>query len=362
VLGNALYSQIAVHAQYGGVFPKLAKREHAKNLPHILKQALEEAGMWKIGAKRDADWNAIAEILKKEDNLGKDLKALLENIENPAIDIIAVTAGPGLEPALWVGVSFAKALEKLWGVPAIPVNHMEGHIFSILTSNEKLIKFPALALLISGGHTELVKMEGFGQYEVIGKTVDDAVGEAYDKTARMLGFPYPGGPEISKLSQYARENSLPQKAKFPRPMLHSGNLDFSFAGLKTAVLYYLRDHFGFGSEHAKEPTQDEKADIAREADDAIAEVLSEKTKMALAETGAKTLIVAGGVIADKRLRGIFKDFEAEYPGLSVDIPERKMTTDNAVMIACAAYIRLCIDPKLTTYPQHIAANGNLSLD
>jgi N6-L-threonylcarbamoyladenine synthase len=273
--------------------------------------------------------------------------------------VISVTSGPGLAPALWVGVSCAEALSKLWDIPSIPVNHMEGHIVSVLMENSDIrpVEFPAIALLISGGHTELVKIENWGKYEILGETVDDAVGEAFDKTARLLGLPYPGGPEISRLAEIAREKMAPKKAKFPRPMIHSDNLNFSFSGLKTAVLYYIRDNF-----NENNPIQDiDKIDIAREFEDSVVEVLIEKTKKALDDTNSKTLIVAGGVIANKKIRSTFMKLEDEYDGLIVKIPINSLATDNALMIACATYFNVTLYPEKLSNPQKIAANGNLRL-
>ncbi|MEK9185413.1 MAG: hypothetical protein AAB863_01430, partial [Patescibacteria group bacterium] len=248
VLGSALASQAKLHDKYGGVYPNLAKREHIRNLPAVLIEALRKA------------------------NLISNLEFPISN--NPDIDAIAVTVGPGLEPALWTGINFAQDLSREWGVPLIPTNHMEGHIASVLLSKtdenpkfeapnnkprtkasfirgrriqnsnietQNKIKFPAIALLISGGHTELVYLKSWQEKEIIGETKDDAVGEAFDKVARMLGLPYPGGPEISMLAEDARSKNLHLETKFPRPMIHSGDLNFSFSGLKTAVLYYLRD-------------------------------------------------------------------------------------------------------------------------
>lgn len=366
VLANALYSQIDIHKEYGGVFPMLAKREHAKNLTPILEKVLKEAGIIKKESSfvPEEKWEKIKEILKKEDGLYEHFRSFLEPIQKPEIDVICVTSGPGLEPALWVGISFALALGELWELPVVPVNHMEGHIFSVLTQNEdsRKIQFPALALLISGGHTEIVVIDDFGRYKIVGKTLDDAVGEAYDKTARMLGLPYPGGPEISRLSEFATKNNLPHTAKLPRPMLHSHDINFSFSGLKTAVLYYLRDNFNFGTDNKIEPSEEQKADIAREIDDAVTEVLVTKTKKALEQYGAKTLIVAGGVIGNPRLRLSFQELEKEFSGLVVKVPTKSLSTDNAVMIACAGYIKISRDPKILTYPQQIRANGNLSLE
>lgn len=362
ILGNALFSQIAIHKEYGGVYPMLAKREHAKNLTPLLKKALEDSKLFsptsEILAK--ATWDEVKSILSREGNLYDDLKNVFENIKKPEIDVIAVTSGPGLAPALWVGISFGQALSKLWNIPVIGVNHMEGHIASVLIENNdnRKVEFPALALLISGGHTEIVKIDNWGKYEVMGQTKDDAVGEAFDKTARMLELPYPGGPEISRLAETAKNDNVPRKAKFPRPMIHSGDFNFSFSGLKTAVLYYIRDNFV-----DKNITLDEtsKADIAREFEEAVVEVLLNKTTKAIEETGVKTLIVAGGVIANKVIRETFTKLEEKYNELIVKVPTKTLSTDNSLMIACASYINIKLYPELLVEPQKIIAEGNLKL-
>ncbi len=362
VLGNALFSQIAIHKEYGGVYPMLAKREHARNLTPLLEKVLKESNLisnsqFLISKEKTEE---IRKILEREDGLFESFVDFLLKIQKPDVDVIAVTSGPGLEPALWVGISFAEALSKLWGVPVIGVNHMEGHIASVMieSKDEREVTFPAIAVLISGGHTEIVKIEDWGKYTILGSTVDDAVGEAFDKTARLLGLPYPGGPEISKLAQIARDENIPKKAKLPRPMLHSHNLNFSFSGLKTAVLYYIKDNFNGDSTTM---TEDEKMDLAREFEDSVIEVLMEKTKEALEEHEAKTLIVAGGVIANKKLREYFTDFEKKYTNLVVKVPERELATDNSLMIASAAYINLSLYPKITKLPKKIIAKGNLIL-
>jgi N6-L-threonylcarbamoyladenine synthase len=356
VLGNSLYSQIDIHKEYGGVYPMLAKREHEKNLPILLEKTLEQAGM----SKGTFDTNT------------------------PHIDLIAVTSGPGLEPALWAGITFAQDLAKKWSKPLVGVNHMEGHITSVLLSKTEefsMPTFPALALLISGGHTELVEIKNWGEYKVIGKTRDDAVGEAFDKVARLLGLPYPGGPEISKLAAKAREGNLPKVCKLPRPMLHSKDLDFSFSGLKTAVLYYIRDNSknlflahssasrldplsgGSDADSASERAQqDFSSDIAREFEDAVVEVLVEKTKSAIDEVGAKTLIIAGGVIANKKIREAFSELASEYSNFNLLTPTIQNSTDNALMIASAAYVEICLHPELLkTGSPKIVAKGNLEL-
>ncbi|MBI3335434.1 MAG: hypothetical protein HY001_02955, partial [Candidatus Portnoybacteria bacterium] len=317
VLANNILSQIALHQQYGGVFPNLAKREHAKNLIPLFKKALEESNFldsrFKIQdsskSKKESETYLLttsnlqlSTILKREPELLKQFLEFIPTIEKPptrpvrnrggsthtsllrdkqcasvsnGIDLIAVTAGPGLEPALWVGINFAKALSIAWNIPVVATNHMEGHIFSALLRTEEKHKtqytktkqttkenssslhatrytihapaFPALALLISGGHTELVLIKDWFQYEIVGKTRDDAVGEAFDKVARILGLPYPGGPEISALAETARKSQNYElgirnyELKLPRPMIHSDNLDFSFSGLKTAVANLPKD-------------------------------------------------------------------------------------------------------------------------
>ena len=375
ILGNVLHSQIDIHTKYGGVFPMLAKREHAKNLPFLLVDVLKQAGLYEENENIQSDekWLEIRGILSKEQGLEESLRKILEKIARPNIDMIAVTVGPGLAPALWVGISCAKALGIFWNIPVIPANHMEGHILSVLInetniktdviekekkeseSRKDTIKFPALALLISGGHTEIVKIEKWGKYNVIGETRDDAVGEAFDKVARMLGLPYPGGPEISKLAEEARKNNIPNKIILPRPMIHSGDLNFSFSGLKTAVLYHIRDH--------GELNEEEKRDMAREFEDAVMEVILKKTKNAVEETGAKTLIIAGGVIANKKIRETFLNLEKEMKDIVVKIPTQKLSTDNALMIAVTGYINTQIHKNELEKAKNteILAKSNLKL-
>lgn len=357
VLGNSLFSQIATHAKYGGVFPTLAKREHAKKLPLLLIETLTEAKQYNTSINNDFEKNdeKIKKILEREDDLYIDLKKALENVKKPNIDAIAVTSGPGLEPALWVGISCAKALGLLWSIPVIPTNHMEGHILSVFLEGNIIskTKFPALALLISGGHTELVEIKDWGKYTILGKTRDDAVGEAFDKVARMIGLPYPGGPEISRLADKARNENIERKAKLPRPMIHSDNFDFSFSGLKTSVLYYIRDHSNL--------SDDDKADIAREFEDAVVDVLIEKTKKAIDQINAQTLIIAGGVISNKTLRASFHSLEKEYPELTVKTPTESLATDNALMISIAGYMTIMRKPELMNLENNIIANGNMQL-
>ncbi|NQV93452.1 tRNA (adenosine(37)-N6)-threonylcarbamoyltransferase complex transferase subunit TsaD [Candidatus Kaiserbacteria bacterium] len=358
VLANSLLSQVALHKEYGGVYPSLAKREHSRNLAPLLQKTLVEAGMFtetNTPLTRD-QISELKKLLDREPELFVLLIAFLGNIKKPNIDALAVTAGPGLEPALWVGINFAKALAIVWDVPLIPVNHMEGHVLSSLIKSDGItsIEFPALALLISGGHTQLVLMNDWSEYKIIGETRDDAVGEAFDKVARMLDLPYPGGPEISKLAGMAREENLPSPYTLPRPMIDSDNFDFSFSGLKTAVLYQVRDI----KEIKRELSEIDKKQIAREFENASAEVLLEKTKRAVQEFNIKTFVLGGGVSANKHIR---YTLQAHLPqNIDIYIPPIELTGDNAIMIAAAGYSTL-ISNKPLPKPEDVIADGNLSL-
>ncbi len=334
VAGNGLWSQTDVHKEYGGVFPALAKREHAKTLVPMLQKALAEGELLHEGNTLYDD-ESLREVLSREEGLADSLIEFLTSHELPDIDLIAVTNGPGLEPALWVGVSFAKSLAQVLSCPVIPVNHMEGHILASLydvVEDNKLaaIEFPALALLISGGHTELVLMRNWTTYEKIGQTRDDAVGEAFDKVARMMGLPYPGGPEISRRASEARAASLPPyKSDLPRPMINSGDLDFSFSGLKTAVRYAIED---------KVLTDADKQALSRDFEDVVVDVLIKKTSLAVETHNIKTLIVGGGVSANQYLRSRLTEyFLHEYPDCEVYFPHRHLSTDNSIMIALAGH-------------------------
>lgn len=362
VLGNSLLSQASIHAQYGGVFPNLAKREHAKNLVPILEKALNESEMLHQGqTKAPAE---IGGMLSREPELSARIGEYFAKYGKPKIDCIAVTVGPGLEPALWVGINFARALSKAWSVPIVAVNHMEGHVIMPLvrhddseqkTANRKQemqkFKFPLLSLLISGGHTELVLSREWRKYEILGETRDDAVGEAFDKVARLLGLPYPGGPEISRLALEARSSKLEANFNLPRPMLNDDNLDFSFAGLKTAVRRIVEKN---------PPSQDEKLKIAREFEDAVAEVLVGKTMRAVAERGARTVIVGGGVSANTYIRlRLAEALEKEGSGATLLVPPPELATDNALMIALAGYFHALKSDYADSATMR--ANGNLRL-
>ena len=360
ILGNALWSQIDVHREYGGVFPMLAKREHVATIVPMLEKALTESGL--EGREND---RIISELIKqelqtilyREPELIDSLFAFHKKYGSYDIDLIAVTSGPGLEPALWVGVNFARALALLWNVPIVPVNHMEGHVLSSVFDIERDdmlsdIAFPTISLLISGGHTELILMKNWGQYEKIGQTRDDAVGEAYDKVARMLGLQYPGGPEIAKRAEKARKEKFPKFADFPTPMLNSGDLDFSFSGLKTAVRYAVQE---------KTLSEIDVAAIARDFEDAVTTVLLKKSITAMEKHGAETLIVGGGVSANQHLRRMFEAaFLTALPHTTVYFPQPRLSTDNSIMIALAGHARAAsaLAPRGSDV---IRADGNKSL-
>lgn len=338
VLANSLNSQIDIHKEYGGVFPALAKREHQKNLPILFTRTIKKAKV-------------------TEKNISKN------------INLISVTSGPGLEPALWTGIVFAKELSQKYKIPLIPINHMEGHILSVFAEDKKTffipkIKFPVLSLLVSGGHTELVLMKDWMKYQIIGETLDDAAGEAFDKVARMLNLPYPGGPEVSKLAKIGRkylsketEENANIKIKLPRPMIHSKNFDFSFSGLKTAVLYLVRDLM------AENPKilQDEKikSTICAEFENAVIETLIFKTKKAIEKYNAKSLVVAGGVSANKYLRKEITKLEKN--NTKVFFPSKQLSTDNSIMIGIAGYFRFLEKKQTGVKHNKIKAEGGLKL-
>lgn len=293
LLSHALHSQVAMHAEYGGVVPELASRDHIRRVVPLLRSTLENAG-----------------------------KSLAD------IDAVAYTRGPGLSGALLVGCAFAEALAVAIDKPTIPVHHLEGHLLSPLLSKTPPT-FPFVALLVSGGHTQLMKVTGVGEYELLGETLDDAAGEAFDKSAKLLGLPYPGGALLSRLA----ETGTPGVYELPRPMLHSADLNFSFSGLKTAVLTLVR-------EQGKAPLDEAfRANAARAFQEAIVEVLVKKSLKAMKQTGLKQLVVAGGVGANKQLRSTL-DEEAKRKRFRVYYPELEFCTDNGAMIALAGCLRL----------------------
>jgi len=302
LLGQALYSQIAMHVDYGGVVPELASRDHIKRVIPLINQTLNQA------------------------------KSTLNEI-----DAIAFTQGPGLAGALLVGASIAKGLALALNKPVLGIHHLEGHLLSPLLATNANIQFPFVALLVSGGHTQLMEVKSVGDYKILGETLDDAAGEAFDKTAKLLGLNYPGGPAVSKLAETG-DGSIYQ---FPRPMKHSGDLDFSFAGLKTSVLTQVKKLRAQGD--AVFETQ--KAHIAKGFVDAIVEVLVSKSMTALEQTGHKTLVVAGGVGANTQLR-LGLEAACSHLGYSVHYPPLELCTDNGAMIAFAGAMRLNKSPQL----------------
>ncbi|TAL93311.1 MAG: tRNA (adenosine(37)-N6)-threonylcarbamoyltransferase complex transferase subunit TsaD [Paraburkholderia sp.] len=292
LLAHALHSQIAMHREYGGVVPELASRDHIRRALPLLEEVLERAG----AARTE-------------------------------IDAIAYTQGPGLAGALLVGASIANALAMAWDRPTIGIHHLEGHLLSPLLVDAPP-PFPFVALLVSGGHTQLMRVTDVGEYETLGETLDDAAGEAFDKTAKLLGLGYPGGPEVSRMAEFG----TPGAVTLPRPMLHSGDLDFSFSGLKTAVLTQTKKLGGNVCEQAK-------ADLARGFVDAAVDVLTAKSLAALKKTKLKRLVVAGGVGANRQLRDALSG-AAQKRGFEVHYPDLALCTDNGAMIALAGALRL----------------------
>ena len=290
LLGHAVHTQVAMHEAYGGVVPELASRDHIRRLVPLLESVL---------ARVDA---------KKSD-----------------IGAVAYTAGPGLAGALLVGASFAEGLAMALGVPALPVHHLEGHLLSPLLARDPAA-FPFIALLVSGGHTQIMCVTEVGAYELMGESLDDAAGEAFDKTAQLLGLGYPGGPALAKLA----DQGQPGRFKLPRPMLASGDFMFSFSGLKTAVLTAVRE---------RPLTEQDKADLAAEFQEAATEVVATKALAACRQRRLSTLVVAGGVGANRRLRERL-DAAAAKQGVRVCYPEMELCTDNGAMIAFAAALRL----------------------
>jgi N6-L-threonylcarbamoyladenine synthase len=289
LLAHALHSQVALHDEYGGVVPELASRDHVRRLPGLIREVMGRAGCPLV-----------------------------------SLDAVAYTQGPGLAGALLVGAGVATALAYGLEVPAIGIHHLEGHLLSPLLAPEPPM-FPFVALLVSGGHTQLMRVQDVGSYELLGETADDAAGEAFDKTAKLLGLPYPGGPALAALADKGR----PGRFSLPRPMIGSESLDFSFSGLKTAVV----------TARASATGEEARADLAAEFQEAVAEVLTAKCRRAMRATGVDTLVVAGGVGANRRLRESL-DAAARRDGFRVSYPPLEFCTDNGAMIALAGALRL----------------------
>ena len=291
LLGHALHSQVALHADYGGVVPELASRDHVRKTLPLVERVLDEAGL-----------------------------------DRRELDGVAYTAGPGLVGALLVGAVVARGLAWGWGVPSLAVHHMEGHLLAPLMEADPPA-FPFIALLVSGGHTQLIEVDGLGSYRLLGDTRDDAVGEAFDKTAKLLGLGYPGGPALANLADHGN----PDRFTFPRPMTNRPGLDFSFSGLKTHALVTLRD--------LDPDDATARADVARAFQDAVVETLAIKCRRALRETGLNTLVVAGGVGANRALRARLEEIAAAEGG-AARYPRLEFCTDNGAMIAHAGALRL----------------------
>ncbi len=312
VRASVISSQVKLHSPFGGVVPTLASREHLKNLPVVFAKTLKQA------------------------------KVTMQDI-----DYIAVTKGPGLAIALLIGVQFARGLAYAYGKKIIPVNHISGHILSNWLHNSR-ITFPVLNAVVSGGHTELILMKKIGHYEILGSTRDDAAGEAFDKVSKMLGFGYPGGPIISKLALHGNTDAF----KLPRPMIGSGNFDFSFSGLKTAVFYLLKNNPKI--KKSKQHT----ADLCASFEQAVTDVITAKTITAAKKYNAKTVTLSGGVSANTKLRETLKfELTKTLPTVAYLVPDANLSTDNAVMIGVSAFF----DRKHAQSWKKLDAEANLSL-
>ena len=295
LIANQLHTQIALHADYGGVVPELASRDHIRKLAPLLQAALQEA-----------------------------------NLTAKDIDGVAYTSGPGLVGALLVGATVARSLAYAWNIPAIGVHHMEGHLLAPMLE-ENPPHFPFVALLVSGGHTQLVRVDGVGRYELLGESIDDAAGEAFDKTAKLLGLDYPGGAALARLAL----KGTPNRFAFPRPMTDRPGLDFSFSGLKTFAANTLHQVM----QEEGELTERSKADIAYAFQEAVVDTLAIKCKRVLKQTGLKRLVIAGGVSANKQLRQTLAELMQQLGG-EVFYPQPQFCTDNGAMIAYAGFLRL----------------------
>jgi len=361
IVSNLISSQISIHRPWGGVVPNLARREHNKNLIPLLSRSFRESKIshfhwrWRLS---QSEKKIIKETLIREKILANKLKLFLHCWAKPNLDFIAVTIGPGLEPALWTGANLALALSKIWHIPLIEVDHLEAHIAANWLTQDYPKEWPAIALIVSGGHTELVLMEKLGSYKIIGQTRDDAAGECFDKTARVLGLGYPGGPAISKMARLWTEfdqTGVPQEIKditLPRPMIQKNNYDFSFSGLKTAVLYR---HRSYSEKIKKHPAYFYK--MAFEIENAINDVLILKTIRAAESYCAKAIMLGGGVSANQSLRDRLAK-ESKKISLPFFVPPIHFCTDNAAIIALAGLIHL----KKAALSDTIKVKANLNLD
>lgn len=377
ILSSIVSSQIKIHAPYGGVYPALAKREHQKNLVPVLTKALKKSALFKTHLNQsDANHSdryklhqkektkVLKKILKRDELLFEKTAEFLFKYKKPEIDAIAITIGPGLEPCLWQGVNFAKALAFWWNLPLIPVNHIKAHLSANFINNggRSPVSLPAIGLVASGGHTELVLMQQLNKYKLIGATRDDAAGECFDKTARILGLPYPGGPAIAaEAAKFKIKNEKPKvvskseplEVKLPRPMINSNDFDFSFSGLKTAVLYDWKKR-----KKAVRESQEYKILMAKEIQQAIIDVLITKTIKAAKRFKVKNILLGGGVVANKELRKQFHQrIKKEKLRYMLYVPRSTFCLDNAAMVAAEA---LVAKPKMRSW-QKIKVNGNLNI-
>jgi N6-L-threonylcarbamoyladenine synthase len=350
VKSHVLHSQIEDHRVFGGVYPNVARREHAKHLIPLLKKALYQSS-------QEHQYNLDSKVLQKvydwlqrEPELANQLIKFATLIKPNKLDAIAVTAGPGLAPALWIGINVARSLAALWDIPLVAVNHMAGHVHSALFSNKEL-ELPALGLLVSGGHTEIIKINSPVSFEKVGWTVDDAAGEAFDKVARLLGLPYPGGPEISKLAAKHRADypNFDHQFNLPLPMQYSGDLNFSFSGLKTASKKIIDKN---------ELTKKFVSQFSREFEETVAEILILKLDKAITKYQPKQILCGGGVIANQHLRNALQDL-INKRGKSILFPTPQLYGDNAIMIAMAGFWQ--VDQKSFVDPINIVAKSNWSI-
>jgi N6-L-threonylcarbamoyladenine synthase len=353
ILSDYVSSQAAIHSPYGGVFPAIAKREHQKNITPLLIKSLKNSGLLKknkkpIDAKKLLK---VQKILDRNQDIFNNIKEFFKEYDIPEINKIAVTIGPGLEPCLYTGINFARALSLYWDIPLSSVNHLEGHIFSNWLSPIEKIEFPAIALVVSGGNTQIISIENLGKYKLIGETRDDASGECFDKTARILGLEYPGGPIIAKEAKKFKEKKY--NISLPRPMKYDKNYDFSFSGLKTAVLY------DFKKRTEKERTsKDYISEMCYEIERAVIDVLVFKTMKAAESLKTKTILLGGGVSANKELIKEFKK-QCKIKKIYFTAPLTKFSGDNASMIALAALF----SPNAKTASwQKMKPNSNLKIN
>ncbi len=355
ILSNIVSSQIEIHKKWGGVYPTLAKREHQKNLISVLEKALKGAKMFKtINSKKQIsklEENKLRKILEREPELLNNFLKIIPKIKKPKIDALAITIGPGLEPCLWIGINFAKALAYFWNLSLIPINHIEAHIYANYLDSKEF-NFPAICLIVSGGHTQLILMKNHNQHRIVGETRDDAAGECLDKIARILGLGYPGGPVIAKKAIKVKTSKF--QIQLPRPMIYSKDYDFSFSGLKTAVLYDFK-------KRSSKVKKDKNyiGQMCLESQQAVIDVLIHKTLKAVRAWQAKTIILGGGVIANQELRKqIKKEIQKSLPNTFLRIPQPRYCTDNAAMVGVASYFHY----QEKRARKEIKAKANLRLD